>query len=512
MEINAPQALVNQVAANETWLLWGRGTGKTVGGIAPWMVRVATAMPGHLGGIFGKSYTHLDNNIMPKLLLGLTALGYQQGVDFVVGVRPPKDWDKCLYPIKDYERTLTWPNGSTFQQVSMHEKGSANAFDFQSGSFDEAKFFSKSQLEDEVFPTFRGFEHLFGHLPEYLSKIFATDKLGDYLELEWILNKRNQVDKARVEKILAAQNLITKLQLTVDHCPPTKQAKINLMIRKLQHQCNTWRKGLIYVSEASAIDNIDNLGMAWLADKKRTMSAYEFDVAILNKDPEQSKEGFYPLLGKTNMVSESKSLLYDPRKPLIIALDYQHSIAPLLSAQTINNGTYLHKELYALYPLGIENVIQQFTRVYQYHGNRTIYYVYDQTAIGKRAEALPLYEVVKRELKKNGWNSVRDVYIGDTPDHFDKYLKINGHLKTEGSVLINEEGCPYLTIALKAANTKIVQGKTKKDKEFENAGKYPHIDQRKTTHFPDVFDQIVWALNELKAIRHSKAKVTTAYR
>lgn len=513
MALNLPQSEVHMVQAHTTFLFWGRGTGKTVGGISPWMVRIAESMPGHLSGIFGKSHVHLDTNIMPKILLGFTSLGYQQDKDFIVGKRPPKEWPKCLYPIKEYDRTITWRNGTTWQQVSMHEKGSANAFDFQSGVYDECKFFNKQQLEDEVFPTFRGFENLFGHLPEYLSKIFASDKLADYLEIEWLLAKRQEVDNTRVEKILKAQRIIMQLQQQSEKCSITKQTAIASTIKKLEFQCQQWRKRLVYVSEASAVDNIENLGVAWLADKKANMSSYEFNVAILNKDPEQSKEGFYPGLGDHSYFSASTLKVYDHRMPLIIALDYQHSIAPLLVAQ-LTDKLYIQKEFSALYPLGISNVVQQFANFYQFHAEKKIYYVYDQTAVGKRPEAEPLYMIVKKELSKHKWNIV-DVYMGDTPDHFEKYIKINGHLQQEGKweVLINEEDCPNLVTSMKAANSKMVQGKTKKDKEFENAGKYPHIDQRKTTHFTDVIDQILWAVNEQKRIKPGrKISTTTSFR
>lgn len=513
MSLNAPQAMVHMVRANETWLLWGRGTGKTVGGISPWMVNVAEAMPGHLSGIFGKSFEHLDNNIMPKILLGLTSLGYQQGIDFVVGVRPPKDWPKCLYPIKKYERTITWRNGTTWQQVSLHDKGSANAFDFQSGIFDECKFFNKTQLDDEVLPTFRGFEHLFGHLPEYLSKIFATDKLADYLELEWILKKRELVDHERVQKILDAERLIVQLERCMDSCTPTKAKQIQLTIRKLHRQCNVWRKNLVFVCEASAIDNIDNLGLHWLADKKKSMGAYEFDVAILNIDPKQGKEGFYPGLTEANRYKQEA--YYDASKPFVCAFDYQHSVTPMLVCQLTDGKpkpvlAFL-KEFASLYPAGIGETVKQFAEYYKYHTNKRIYYIFDQTAIGKSAERDPLFKIVMAHLKKHGWK-VMEKYMGDTPDHYDKYVKINGQLEgaADYQVMINEEQCPFALVSLQAANSKTVGGKTKKDKEYENAGKYPYIDQRKTTHFSDVFDQICWAVNEQRLIKVHRAHNTSS--
>jgi hypothetical protein len=92
---------------------------------------MVNAMPGHLGGIFGKSFEHIETNIIPKILLGLNELGYTQDVDYVVGKKPHAEWDKCLYPIKKYDKTICWRNGTTFQEIGLLAKGTSNAFDFQ---------------------------------------------------------------------------------------------------------------------------------------------------------------------------------------------------------------------------------------------------------------------------------------------------------------------------------------------------------------------------------------------
>lgn len=504
--LNEPQALANMVQANETWALMGRGAGKTVGIIAPWMVRIAEAMPGHLGGVFGKTHEHLNNNIMPKILLGFTSLGYTQGEDFVVGVRPPASWPKCLYPLRKFERTITWRNGTTFQSVSLYEKGSANAFDFQSGVFDEAKYFDEAQLQDEVFPTFRGFEKKFSHLPEYLAKIFCTDKLADYVAIKWILDKRKMVDHDRVKKILQIEKLLSGLQQQLDETMQiTHRQKINRYVRLLQEELRMLRKNLVYVVEGSAIDNIENLGLQWLADKMQGMNDYELKVAIKNEDPESSRAGFYPNLTDANLYDAPYPMYdYNATQPIIVALDYQASIAPLLAAQLStlpgNNKPSLNfiHEYYALYPLGLIEAVNQFCKHFEYASNKRVIYIYDQTAIGRRASAEPVNEIVIKAFKANGWK-VTKVYMGDTPDHYDKFMKINGRLKTPTKypININKSTNPNTLISLRSASTKTSQGKTQKDKEYENAGKYPSIDQRHTTHFSDVFDQIEWAVNEM---------------
>jgi hypothetical protein len=281
LELNQPQAEVNLVRANSRWLLWGRGTGKTVGGIAPFMVEVMDAMPGHLGGIFGKSFEHIETNIIPKILLGLTELGYTQDIDYVVGRKPPEEFDKCLYPIKKYDKTIVWKNGTTFQEVGLHQKGTANAFDFQSGIFDEVKYQDPQQLEDEVYPTFRGFANLWGHLPQYLAKIYCTDKMGDFLQVKWIRDKRKDMDSKKVATIFTIEKKLIELNSVLDDANSFQRNLINKRITALHHRANQLRKGLVHVSEASALDNIENLGIEWLADKKKRMKKFRLSMIPL---------------------------------------------------------------------------------------------------------------------------------------------------------------------------------------------------------------------------------------
>jgi len=507
LELNPPQAEVNMVRANTTWALWGRGAGKTVGVIAPWMARVVDAMPGHLGGIFGKSFEHIETNILPKIMLGLTELGYQQDIDFIVGKKPPQEWDKCVYPIKKYEKTICWRNGTTFQEIGLHQKGTSNAFDFQSGIFDEVKYMAPEQLEDEVFPTFRGFANIWGHLPEYLSKVFATDKMGDYLQMKWILDQRKKMEGNKVAHIIEIEEKLIQLYEALEDCNAHQRTQLNKIIYHLNNKANKLRKNLIYVSEASALDNIENLGVQWLADKKKKMTKYTFDVAIMNLDPQQSQNGFYHALSDTNFYKP----LYpnqdlDSTAPLIIAMDYQHSVAPMCVAQIskqINNRPQLNfiNEFYTLYPFGLVECVNLFCNYYQHLSNRTVYYIFDQTAIGKRVSAEPVYKIVINTLKQNKFN-VREIYMGDTPDHFDKYNHINDAFVSEKQypVQFNADTNIKSLISMKGSATKISQGVTKKDKEYENAGKYPSVDQSETTHFSDVIDQIIWAVLELKMV------------
>ena len=485
------------VQANETWCLWGRGTGKTVGGIGPRMAQFAEAMPGHLSGIFGKDFETLEKNILPKFIQGMEMAGYYRDQHFVIGRKPPAHWPKCLYSIKKWDRTIAWHNGTVFQEISMHNKGSANAFDFQSGIFDEVKFMDPMQLEDEVYPTFRGFDKLFGHLPEYLGKIYATDKYEDYLKVKWILDMRKKVDHRKVNAVIKLQLHLSELYGKLETAGATKW-QLQKYIRQIQQRLQLLRKDLIYVSEASATDNKENLGNKWLADKKRTMGEYEFRVAIMNEDPMTAEDSFYPGLTDANVYQDVND--YDPSRPLIISLDYQHSVTPMTVVQKAILPTESKpsinfiNEFYTLHPKGLEECITAFCQYYAGHLNKSVYYIFDQTAIGERQSAARYKDIVVQSFRAKGWNVV-ECYTGMPPLHYMKYEKMKTWMQgpeAQTTLVRFNKRCEKTLISMQASGAVVENGKTRKDKSFENTSRYPSLDQSETTHFSDCVDQQLW--------------------
>ena len=454
---------------------------------------------------------------MPKLLLGLQQAGYTKDVHYVLGVKPPKNWPTCLYPIKKWDRTLTWHTGTVFQQVSLFEKGSANAFDFQSGIFDEAKYMDQQQLEDEVFPTFRGFDHIFGHKPEYLAKIFATDKLEDYVKIKWILDKRKTVDPKRVDTVLKLQMYLNQLEARLSDCGVREGIIIRRDIRAITQRLNILRRDMVYVSEAKAVENISNLGKKWFVDKKRTMSEYEFNVAIDNQDPSKAAQGFYPGLSQHNLYEDNLSGDYNPNKHFFISMDYQHSVSPMSVVQidTLHGeskpSVNFINEFYSLHPKGLEDTIDAFCNYYQHHINKVVYYIYDHTAIGERTSARPLKEIVVSEYRKRGW-AVVECYTGNAPLHFMKYEKIKMWMEEKQAtqlrnIRFNQAKCIKTMISMQSSGTVIKNGKTQKDKQYELTHRYPKLDQSETTHFSDCVDMILWYFFGLNVV-HSNGTAT----
>jgi hypothetical protein len=516
-----PHMMQRLVRANETYFVAGRGTGKTSRGIALYIIDMVYEMPRSSGACVGLSFEHLGDNTMPPLLHALEEFGLEHGVHYVVGQRPPKDWPRpYLGMINDkWDHTMAWHNGTVMHLVSLKKKASANGISVQWGPFDECKFMDEKTLSDEIFPIFRGNEQYFKFSSGYLSKYFATDKLADPVRIKWILNKKKQNNDELICVVITLQHQLSLLKKEYSDAGINKKQRMKPQIHAIETRLAKLRSKMVYYVEAGAMDMVGIHGEKWLADKKRNMGTHEYKVAILNEDPDRPGESFYPdfsILKHTHRIDHD----INPGKPLIIAADYQHSIAPIVVAQLTKlpgeNEISLNyvDEVYTLanpddQPMdngngqegGLQEAVQLFCDRYKNHLCRTVYFVYDHTAVGKRVNADAYYILVQKILKRNKFN-VRNIYTGKAPSHFQKYQDtrewLTGKEPGAPAININAKRCPKLITSINGSGVKSKNGQTEKDKSGEQE---TGLDQSETTHFSDDFDMMNHAVIKLKKIK-----------
>jgi hypothetical protein len=234
---------------------------------------------------------------------------------------------------------------------------------------------------------------------------------------------------------------------------------------------------------------------------RRSLTEYEFRIAIMNEDPTRAEDGFYPDRTDTHLYNHQGD--DDVYRPLAIATDYQASISPLVWCQVndlVIPGKYSLNFLGSMYvkkPLGMKHVIDDFCAQHKSRPCKEVIYFYDHTAVGERNMHKKFYEEVIEYFEDNGWH-VRSVYMGAAPKQGIKYNRINYYLRNDKSehwpVRMHREGCASMIISMDLTETKERPGVgTEKDKSKETDKKYP---QELTTHFSDVFDQLVWAIME----------------
>lgn len=519
-----PHMLIRIVRPNNTFFVANRGGFKTTMGISFYMVDCVYELPRSTGIICGPSFEHLGDNTLNPLFNALNEDGFEQGVHYVFGTKPPPEWPTPFIrvdSVKKYDHMLSWHCGTNIFMISMAKKGSANGISAQFGVFDEIKLFKESELYDVIFPVFRGNEErfyekdgrkiFFKDHPLFMSKFMCTDKLADPASIRWILKKREQNDHRKIDIIITLQIELTKLKDAYNSAGINKKQKLSPQINAIEVRLAKLRSNLTFYVESDHTHTMQILGERWYKDKQQNLKPYELKVAIHNEDPDRPEDGFYPDFNAQvhcHQVMED----YNPRKPLIISCDYQHSVSPIPVAQidkmpgAAKDSLNYVDEVYSLAPEGLEDAVEKFCERYANHQRKVVYYIYDHTAKGKRNDAETYYQIVVRVLKKNRWRVI-EIFTGSAPLHFQKYSDTkewltNKHNKSM-DIRINSVRCPKMVISISGAPAKMQGGKTEKDKKYENTTKYPKLDQSETTHFSDCFDMINHGVLKLNRIKFS---------
>lgn len=496
-----PHFMIRMIRANTTYFVANRGGFKTTRGISFYLLDCVHEMPRSTGVIVGPSFEHLMDNTINPLFHAVSELGYESGADYVIGERPPPEFYTPLIPVeaRKYDHIISFANGTNLYMISMAKKASANGISAQFGIFDEIKLMEEKQLNAITLPIFRGNEKHFSSSSLFMSKFYATDKLADPAHIEWILAKQNHNDQRRNDVIIALQSALTKLLSEYHDVGSRNRLYLRPQIAEIEKRLSKLRSGLSFYVESNHLDTMQILGPKWYKDKESNMKPYELKVAIRNENPDKPEDGFYPDF-EVNTHTYKGLNDYDPIKPLIIAADYQHSISPIdvvqisrLPGASLPSVNYIN-EVYTRAPDGLEMAVQKFCDLYSHHVRRLVYYIYDQTATGKRNDALEYYKIVLNKLKQNKFVVVK-VYTGATPAHFSKYSDIKKWLINEKKqtmdIRINREKCIKTIGSITRAPAKITRGKTEKDKSGEQNA---NLDQSLTTHYSDVFDMINHAI------------------
>lgn len=508
INLNRSQAMIHVINANVTHCLWPRATGKTEGGAGPRIIHLSEVMPRSQIIFASDTFKRIEETLIPNVLNFIAnEMGIKENEDYVVFKKPPDHWTKPLIVPKKFDRVISFKSGLVLCCGATSVDGSFNGFNAQAAIIDETKWVKEDRIKSQLFKALRGAFKYFGHLPEYRSVWTFTDKYeGD---IKWILKLRDQQDEKLIKAVFTMALKVEEWKKEMlTHTSSATKAFYNKKIIEAETKLNAIRKELIYVSDAKPFENIENLGEKYYRDAKRDCkSIHEYNIAILNKDPTQAEHTFYPTLTDDNLYESDDDVQKD--KPLIIAIDYNWRINPLVVAQLtgLHNSEYaslnIVRSMHVLFPDGLNELIDMFAKSFVDHEQKLVYYVYDKTAIGKDPARESFNVIVKKRLRLNGWR-VQEVYIGEPPEHDIKFEKIKMMLNKRGanSINLNKLTNHQLLLCLQQAGTINTNGKTQKDKRPE---KDPNFPAEEATDYTDAFDQILWACNELKVVKPSSS-------
>jgi len=509
VKLHDSQAMIQIINANTTYCAWQRAGGKTGGGIGPRFLHLSEVMPKSQVILFSDTFKRLKERIVPNIIEFLqNKLGLIEDIDFVKYKKPPENWDKPIIPLDVYENVISFSSGMALCLVSLHAEGSANAYNAQAAIGDEVKFCDESKINNEVLPALRGSADLFGHLPEYLSVWMFTDKYGP--KIKWYLKKREKVNKKAVDIVYTLQMEMFKLLDQMKEYKSNSNLSGYYRVKKIYDDYKTkadrLRKNMIYFSDMKPYENKAAVGDFYFRRQKRICkSEMEYDVAILNKDPDKVESCFYATFSKRNKYQVEPGQDYNPDLPFYTAFDYNYAICPMPLVQvsklpeSIYTTVNFIDALFTLHPLGIEDTIDLFCNKYQLHRKKEIHYIFDHTAIGRNPLKTTYRSEVVKRFELHGW-MVIEHYTNDAPDHDIKH-KLMKRLFTESgehAIMVNEVTCEHMIRSMELSPAVISGGKTKKDKSTETMEGWPAED---APHFGDAFDMIIWGLFEWNIIQ-----------
>ncbi len=516
VNLHDSQALIQIVNANITIAAWQRAGGKTGGGIGPRLVHLSEVMPRSQILLFSDTYERLMDRIVPNITEFLTnKLGLIEGEDYVKYKKPPDNWDKPNVPLDKYDKVISFATGMALCLVSLRVEGSANAFNAQAAIGDEVKYCDETKINTEVLPALRGAIEKFGHLPEYMSVWMFTDKFGP--KIKWVLKKKKLMNQRAIDAIIHLQLIAFRLEkemLTLkERNNPKAYYETKIEHDRVVSKANEIRKIVLYYSDMKPYENKKTVGERYFRTQRRNCkSQFEYNVSILNHDPDKAEFCYYPSLTSRRKYQVQDRADYNPTLPFFVAADYNFKIFPLPVAQhdylpnSMNKTFNMVDSIFTLYPDGMEDGIALLCEKYKDHQKKVVHYIYDHTAIARNPLKTTYFSEFIRMFEVRGWHVIPH-YIGSAPDHDIKFEIIKRILETEGdnAVMFNEIEAAQLLVSMENTPAKLSKGKTEKDKSSETNPDWPPED---STHFGDAFDMLVYGVYELDLLNYNSSNDT----
>lgn len=456
-------------------LIAGRGFGKSfVNGISI-MLKVAS-MPRSKGLFIGATYTQILTNTLLPMKSAWEWFGYKEGIDYVVGKKPPA-WFASPYQKPDrYENVITWWNGTTVILASMDRPQLIRGGNNDWSIVDEALLVKEDQYAQIVAPTVRGSHILLKDLPGHLGEEFTSSmpygSMGG-----WLLNKE---------------------------------------IESKNPDSDT------YYTEGTSWDNLEILTEKVLMKWKRTLPPIIYQIEVMNKRIRQFGDVFYPALQERHWYTDSYEYTFidnlglsiegkkkdgrwdkdcDPNEPLNISHDWgafncitvdQYSRKPhfineqfTIPADTVRFINYM----YTNHPDTVHDLANNFCQYYEHHKKKVVYQHGDKSGNDRQANSKEtLFQEFSAKLRKNKWTVMKQ-RTGDA-EHLARHTFINTLHREDQypslpKVMYNANNCKDLRIALESAGMR--DGKKDKRSEIN-----PKVKQQHATHGTDAHDYRLW--------------------
>jgi hypothetical protein len=550
IKVNPAQMAYMLLQAKNKYVIYSRGTGKSfiVGSDVDENVRT---MPRGITSLTQATIGQALTKTLPSTFKMLEQLGYKKydynthTGDYVICQKPPDGFYQPYEHIMSYEHCITFANGHCLYILTQEGNSRGPSVDYN--ITDEALTLNKDKFDQEVAPTNRGNEFIFGKrskhpvLKHHGNAFFSSMPYTP--QQKWLLEPAKYYEEERGIHLFEIWNKIVNLQMQLI------QSKIDNDITKFRdiwNECARLRKTITpFVSKdktlfilGSIFDNIQNVGLSYIMNQYKVMDKLSFMIEILNYMVDRVANCYYKLDDRHiyyNATNDSfikdfaenndynmrelardndcrRDLDCDPRQPLEICTDWGSSASFLSVGQPRNYDFVTHEvSLFPVFDIINEFYAQRneeddtlvnalcdkFAAYYANHLTRHIIYYRDRYGDVRHANAKKSYNemFIDRLTSRYGWTVEPRVHGGIEPPQHDKFLLWMQLLAETDAryphIRINGDKCKYTLISMN--NTSVITdpqtGKFTKDKRSERNST---ISPLEATHFGDCVDKMIW--------------------
>lgn len=548
IRVNPAQAAFILMPYKNGYVIYSRATGKSfiMGAVIDDNIRT---MPRGVTTLAQATIGQALTKTLPSAFKMLEQLGYKRwdpktkSGDYVVCRTPPDGWYRPYEHLMSFEHCITFSNGHTLYILT--QEGNSRGPNADYNITDEALTIDKEQFDQEVAPTNRGNEFIFGRKSEkpllkhhgntFLSSMPYTP------EQKWLLEPAKYYEEERGIRLFDTWNKIVRLQMQLIDAKLAYDVGLfrdiwNETIR-LRQTITPFvsRDGTLFIL-GSIFDNIANVGFNYILNQYQVMDKLSFMIEILNFMVDRIDDCYYQIDERHvyyNAVNDdyirdfAEDNEYDwkklgsgddsrrdldcaPNKEIEITCDWG-SVAAFMEVAQERNYDFVNKVL-TKEPIDnnineffvkrdeeedtmVNALIDKFIHYYRYHGNKTVIFYRDRYGDARRANNKKSYNQLAIErLEKAGWRVEQRTHKGMEPPQHDKYL-LWANILTERNPRypkkrFNGTRCKYTLISMN--NTRVIedsQGKFAKDKRSERR---QSVLPEEATHFGDAVDKRVW--------------------
>lgn len=440
--------------------LGGRGVGKTTCEGAE-QYRCMHEMPRSRGFLSASTYGQILNNTLPGIERKWQEMDLVEGEDYVVGIKPPRRFERCLDEPRRYENVISFSNGRRIVMMSMDRPDLARGGTFTDGAVDEAALTPYDAVARVMLPSLRM------GLLEYNSP--ARGSMRFYTSIPWKPSGYWTLDYEEKSQAM-----------------PDQYAFI----------------------EGSALENIHVLGEDFIKRLEMELPHLEFQVEVMNQRIRKTQDAFYFQFdpdkhtytpgwrygeGERGITTlGAKDSHYKPNEVIDLSFDFSGWFNCATAWQQGQEGRRLAEYMLSQFFVKdnegkvselIDKVCVHFAR----HAYKYVRLWGEPRGHDKRPDTVDtIYQQIVRRFGANGWKAEVKVPPGQVKAHKERLHYINEVFGEANAALpivrINAESAKDCIIALQVTE---VSQDFQKNKSKEKERSFP---QQHAPHFTDTVD------------------------